>query len=77
MGGTVRASHNHVRMYLRLSVPEGDVADERKQFYLFVENAGGIVLFRRPVEPTQPRVRKSADGFEAASRQTLPLRELL
>ena len=77
MGGPVRASHYYVRVHLRLSVPEGDVADQRKQFHLFVENAGWIVLFRLPVEPTQLRVRKSADGFEATSPQTLSPRELL
>ena len=77
MGGPVRASQYYVRVHLRLSVPEGDVADQRKQFHLFVENAGWIVLFRLPVEPTQLRVRKSADGFEATSRQTLSPRELL
>jgi hypothetical protein len=52
VGGPVRASHYHVSMHLRLSVSEGDVANERKQFHLFVENAGWIVLFRLPVEPT-------------------------
>ena len=51
MGRPVGASYYHVRMHLRLSVPEGDVANERKQFHLFVENAGWIVLFRLPVEP--------------------------
>ena len=71
VGGPVGASYYHVRMHLRLSVPEGDVANKRKQFHLFVENAGWIVLFRLPVEPTQLRVRKGADGFEATSRQTL------
>jgi hypothetical protein len=64
-------------MHLRLSVSEGDVANERKQFHLFVENAGWIVLFRLPAEATQLRVRKSADGFEATSSQTLSARELL
>ena len=77
MGGPVGASYYHVRMHLRLSVPEGDVANKRKQFHLFVENAGWIVLFRLPVEPTQLRVGKSADGFETTSRQTLPPCELL
>ena len=52
VGATVGASHYRVRMHLRLSVLEGDVANERKQFRLFVENAGWIVLFRFPVEPT-------------------------
>ena len=73
MGGPVRASQYYVRVHLRLSVPEGDVADQRKQFHLFVENAGWIVLFRLPVEPTQLRVRKSADGFEATSPKPCPL----
>jgi hypothetical protein len=68
VGGPVGASYHHVHMHLRLSVPEGDVANERKQFHLFVENAGWIVLFRLLVEPTQLRVRKSADGFEASFR---------
>src|SRR5208337_5681481 len=77
VGGPVGASHYHVRMHLRLSVPEGDVANKRKQFDLFVENAGWIVLSCLPVEPTELRVRKSADGFEAASRQTLSPSELL
>ena len=77
MGGSIRASYYHVGMHLRLSVPEGDVANERKQFHLFVENAGGIVLFRLSVKPTQLRVGKSADGFETTSRQTLSPRELL
>src|SRR5271167_2168644 len=77
VGGSIRASYYHVGMHLRLSVSEGDVAYERKQFHLFVENAGWIVLFRLPIEPTQLRIRKSADGFEATSRQTLPPRELL
>ena len=71
LGGAVRAPYYHVRMHLRLSVPEGDVANKRKQFHLFVENAGWVVLFRLPVEPTQLRVRKSADGLEATFRQTL------
>src|SRR5271167_2390349 len=75
--GSIRASYYHVGMHLRLSVLEGDIANERKQFHLFGENAGWIVLFRLPVEPTQLRVRKSADGFEATSRQTLCPRELL
>jgi hypothetical protein len=44
---------------------------------LFVENAGWIVLFCFPLEPTQLRVRTSADGFKAASPQTLVLRKLL
>src|SRR5207302_3685834 len=77
VGGPVRTSHYHVRMHLRLPVPEGDVADKRKQFHLFIENAGWIILFRLPVEPTQLRVRKSAGSFEATSRQTLSPRELL
>src|SRR5438105_6404975 len=67
VGGPVRTSHYHVRMHLRLPVPEGDVADKRKQFHLFIENAGWIILFRLPVEPTQLRVRKSAGSFEATS----------
>jgi hypothetical protein len=53
VGGSIRASYYHVGMHLRLSVPEGDVANKRKQFRLFVENADWIVLFRLPVEPTQ------------------------
>ena len=73
VGGPVRASYYQVRMHLRLSVREGDVANKRKQFHLFVENAGWIVLFRLPVELTQLRVRKSADGFEATSRYPCPL----
>src|ERR1017187_167119 len=77
VGSPVRSSYYHVRMHLRLSVPEGDVANKRKQFHLFVENAGWIVLFCLPIEPTQLRVRESADGLEAASRQTLCPRELL
>lgn len=77
MGRPVGASYYHVRMHLRLSVPQGDVANERKQFHLFVENAGGIVLFRLPVEPTELRARKSADGFETTSCQTLSPCELL
>ena len=51
-------------------------ANKRKHFHLFVENAGWIVLFRLPVEPTQLRVGESADGFETTSRQTLSPREL-
>src|SRR5271170_7073687 len=77
LGAPVRASYNHVRMHLRLSVPEGDVANERKQFHLFVENAGWIVLLRLPVKPTQLRVRKGANSLEPASPQTLFPRELL
>src|SRR5438477_994618 len=77
MGGSVRASYYQVRMHLRLSVLERGVANERKQFHLFVENAGWIVLFRLPIEPTQFRVRESADGFKATTAQTLVLRELL
>jgi len=49
VGRPVRASDYHVRMHLRFSVLEGDVADERKQFHLFVKNASQIVLFRLPV----------------------------
>src|ERR1700721_60764 len=67
VSGPVRASHYCVRMHLRLSIPESDVANQRKQFHLLVENAGGIILFRPPVEPTQLRGRKSADGFEATT----------
>ncbi len=67
VGDTVGPSHYHVRIHLRLSVFEGDVANQRKQFHLFVENAGWIVLFRFPVEPTQLRVRKHADGVRATS----------
>jgi|SRR5580692_5626154 hypothetical protein len=63
--GTVGAFHYHVRVHLRHSVFEGDVANERKQFHLFVENAGWIVLFRCQVEPAQLRIRKRADGFKA------------
>jgi len=77
VGSSVRASYHDMRMHLRLSVFDGDVADERKPLHLFVENAGGIVFFRLPVEPTQLCMRKSADGFEATSPQTLPPRELL
>src|ERR1700690_2370802 len=77
VGGPVRAPNYHVRMHPWLSVLEGDVTNERKQFHLFVENAGWIVLFRFPVEPTQLRVRKRADGFKATARQSLVLRELL
>jgi hypothetical protein len=32
-GGPVRASYYHVRMHLRLSDREGDVANKRKQFH--------------------------------------------
>jgi hypothetical protein len=39
---------DHVGMHLRLSVPEGDVVNKRKQFHLFVENAGWIVTFSSP-----------------------------
>jgi hypothetical protein len=60
VGRPVGTSHHHMRMHLRLSVPEGDVADERKQFHLLVKNAGWIVLFRLPVEPAQFRVRERA-----------------
>src|SRR6202451_931509 len=78
---TVRApvstSHHHVRMHLRLSVPERDVANQRKQLHLFGEHAGWIVLFRLPVEPAQLRVRKSADRLKATPRYTLSHRELL
>jgi len=34
LGGPIRASDYHVRMHLRLSVLQGDVAHERKQFQL-------------------------------------------
>ena len=77
MGGPVRASYYCVRMDLRFAVPERDITNDRKQFYLFVENAGWLVLLRLPVEPTQFRVRKSADSLEATSTQILILRELL
>jgi len=40
VSGSIRASYYHVGMHLRLSVPEGDVANQRKQFHLFVEHAG-------------------------------------
>ena len=40
VGSPVGASYYRVRMHLRFSVLEGDVANERKQFHLFVENAG-------------------------------------
>ena len=43
--GTVGAFHYHVRVHLRHSVFEGDVANERKQFHLFVENAAGSYFF--------------------------------
>jgi hypothetical protein len=56
VGGPIGSSYHHVRMHLRLSVLESGVANERKQFDLFVENAGWIVLFCFPVEPTQLRV---------------------
>src|ERR1700722_10505120 len=72
VGGPVGASNYHVRMHLRLAVPEGDVANEGKQLHLFVENAGLVVLFRLPVEPTQLRVRKSANGFEATPPKRCP-----
>src|ERR1700690_4101741 len=77
LGATIGASHYNVRVHLRLSISESDVANERKKLHLLVENAGWIVLFRFPVEPTQFRVRKRADGFKAASPQPLVLRELL
>jgi hypothetical protein len=54
-------------MHLRFSFLESDVANERKQFHLFIENAGWTVLLGLPVEPTQLRVRESADGLEATS----------
>jgi hypothetical protein len=57
VGSPVGASHYHVRMHLRLSIPEGNVTNERKQFHLFVENADWIVLFRLPVEPSQNNKR--------------------
>ncbi|MGD0299570.1 MAG: hypothetical protein ABSE86_20895 [Bryobacteraceae bacterium] len=44
MGGPVGTSYYHVRMCLLFSLPESDVANERKQFHLFVENAGGLEL---------------------------------
>jgi hypothetical protein len=40
MGSPVGAPHYGVRVHLRLSVLEGDVANERKQFQLFAGNAG-------------------------------------
>jgi len=52
VGGSVRVSYHNMRMHPLLSVPEGDVADQRKQLYLFVVHAGEFVLFRLPVEPT-------------------------
>ena len=58
------ASHYDVRVHLRLSVLEGDVADKRKQFHLLVENAGWVILSCFAVEPTQLRVRKRAEGFK-------------
>jgi len=67
MGSPVGASHNHVRMHLRFSLLECDITNVRKQFHLFVENTGWLVLLRLPVEPTQLRIRKSADGLEATS----------
>src|SRR6202044_3785553 len=77
VSGPVGASHHHVRMHLWLFVVEGDVSNQRKQLHLLVENAGWIILFRFQVEPSQLRVRKSADRFKTASPQTLMLRELL
>ncbi len=67
MGGSVGASYYHVRMHLRFSLIEGDIANERKQFHLFIENAGRVVLFRLPVEPTQLCVRKSACPWRIAN----------
>jgi hypothetical protein len=69
---TVGAPHHHVRVDLRLSVLEGDVANERKQVQLLNENAGWIALFRFPVEPTQLRVRKRADGFKLLPSKPCP-----
>src|ERR1700741_732729 len=46
MGSPVGASHCDVRVHLRLSILKDDVANERKQFQLFAENAGWIILFR-------------------------------
>jgi len=57
VGGPISASYYNVRMHLQLSVPKGDVANERKRFRLLVENAGWVVLFRLPVEPN-PASRK-------------------
>jgi hypothetical protein len=73
VGRPVGASYYDVRMHLWLSVVEGDVANERKQFHLFVENAGWIVLFRPPVRPTQLRVGKSADGLKLLPAKPRPL----
>ena len=34
-----------MRVHLRISVLEGDVADKGKQFHLLVENAGWVDFF--------------------------------
>ena len=49
VGGSVPASYHHVSMHLRLPPSlKGDAANERKQFHLFVENTGWLVLLRLP-----------------------------
>jgi hypothetical protein len=44
--------YHNMRMHPLLSVPEGDVGDQRNQFYLFGLHAGESLLFCHPVELT-------------------------
>src|SRR6185437_1918203 len=67
VGGTIGASHDHMRVYLGFLIFQGDISDQRQQFHLLIQFHCDFIFFCLPIEPAQLHERKRANGFEAAS----------
>jgi hypothetical protein len=53
VGGTVLPANYGMRVHNRLSVLQGDVANERQEFHLFVERDRWFILLALPAEPPE------------------------
>lgn len=72
---TVFLADYGMRVHSRLSVLQGDVANERQKFHLFVERDRWFILLALPAVPAQAQRRERANGFKACGRQPFLLRE--
>src|SRR5882672_1441705 len=64
----ITKSHRAMRVDLRRTVYQGEVANERDQLHL-LQDGDVAVGFLRPIEPTEPRPLQGADGGEIARRE--------
>src|SRR6202030_2533803 len=72
---TVLLADDGMRMHNRLSVLQGDVANQRQQFNLLVERNRWLILLTLPAEPSQSGRRKRAYRLKTRGRQLFLLCE--